>query len=50
MVSRRDTVLALAATGAVAMQRGLASALDTDAQTHHAPINFRVPPTSPRFQ
>src|SRR5688572_31490404 len=44
MVSRRDTVLALAATGAVAMQRRVASALDTDAQTHHTPINFRVPP------
>jgi predicted TIM-barrel fold metal-dependent hydrolase len=26
------------------MQRRVASALDTDAQTHHTPINFRVPP------
>ena len=43
MVSRRDTVLALAATGAVTMQRRVKAALDTDAQTHHTPINFRVP-------
>ena len=44
MMSRRDAVLALAATGAVTVQRRVASALDTDAQTHHTPINFRVPP------
>ena len=43
MVSRRDTVLALAATGAVTMQRRVMAALATDAQTHHTPINFPVP-------
>src|SRR5262245_1462263 len=44
MVSRRHTLLALAATGAVTMQRGVASGLDTDVQTHPTPINFQMPP------
>jgi predicted TIM-barrel fold metal-dependent hydrolase len=43
-VSRRDTLLALAATGAVTMQRGVAAVLDTDAQTRPTPVNFQVPP------
>jgi hypothetical protein len=44
MVSRRETAIALAATGAVTMQRRVMAALDTDAQTHPTPINFRMPP------
>ena len=43
MVSRRNMLLALAATGAVTMQRVVAAALDTDAQAHETPINFQMP-------
>jgi len=43
MVSRRDMLLMLAATGATAFHRGLATASNTDFQLGNTSVNFRVP-------
>jgi len=43
MVSRRDMLLTLAATGATALHRRVAAVLSTGLQAGTTPVNFRVP-------
>ena len=46
MVSRRDTMLALVATGAVTVQGRVKAALATDAQTHPPRPDSKRRPTA----